>query len=975
MTPTRTLASALAMFLLIFLPSARAQTFLDVALFPAGARPIGIVSTDFNRDGKPDVAVANYDSANISVLLGKGDGTFKTHVDYATTPFPTQLTVGDFNADGIPDLAVSVFGPIDPTCGAPVLAVFLGKGDGTFRPRVDYSTGCGPSAPAIADFNGDGKQDLVTGDAVDGTLSVFLGNGNGTFQPRLVLSAFSADPDAVAVGDFNGDGKADLATGNGVGQITGVFLGNGDGTFQAGVGYGPEVLSESSNVLLADYNEDGKTDMAVTIGEASADQVLVFLGRGDGTFQDQVAFSAPGFFISNLTAGDLDGNGHIDVVGNGSAILLGKGDGTFDVPAFFYVGGGATAVADLNNDGKADVVTTTGSELEAVGVLLGNGDGTLQSCKIFNAVGISPVVADFNRDGLQDVATTNTLLLGNSDGTLQPPILYNADGAAAVVGDFNGDGNPDTAVSIFEVFNGSWVITVFLGNGDGTFRPQQDYLAGSGIYFLTTGDVNRDGKTDLITSNSFDNTVSILLGNGDGTFRSPVNYSTGTGPGPVAVADFNGDGKPDIVALTCSPNPSCQTLSSLNVLLGNGDGTFQAHSDRALNFSGTALAVADFNSDGKEDLAITAGVDQDHKQVSVFLGNGDGTFQDPTNYATGLGFSVIAADFNGDLKIDLAVPNPVEVSLLLGNGDGTFQRERDYPVAAGFPLYAVGDFNADGRPDLVAADGAVLSVPLNIADMPIFTLSVTESGSGTGTVTTNPGWVTCNADCSRKFAQGTAVTLTAHPDQASSFSGWSGGGCSGTGTCNLTLTSDQTVTATFDLTPDFSLSISDFTPNPISPGQSSTATVTAGAVGGFGGAVSVTCSVQPSPSHAPNCSVSPNSITPGNTATVTITTAPTTAQVLPSGRPSGVFYALWLPVAGLALAGISFRSPPQKKAKVSGFLFCALLVVGLVSQSACGGGGSSGGGGGGTPPGTYTITVTGTSASLSHSTTVTLRVQ
>jgi hypothetical protein len=300
------------------------------------------------------------------------------------------------------------------------------------------------------------------------------------------------------------------------------------------------------------------------------------------------------------------------------------------------------------------------------------------------AVGISPVVADFNRDGLQDVATTNTLVLGNADGTLQPPILYNADGAAAIVGDFNGDGNPDTAVSIFVVGNGSWVVTVFLGNGDGTFRPQQDYLAGSGIYFLTTGDVNSDGKTDLVTSNSFDNTVSILLGNGDGTFRSPVNYSTGTGPGPIAVTDFNGDGKADIVDLTCSPNPFCQALSSLNVLLGNGDGTFQAHSDRALNFNGNALAVADYNRDGKEDLAITASVDQDHKQVSVFLGNGDGTFQDPTNYATGLGFSVIAADFNGDLKVDLAVPNPVEVSLLLGNGDGTLPARKGLPSSGRF---------------------------------------------------------------------------------------------------------------------------------------------------------------------------------------------------------------------------------------------------------------------------------------------------
>jgi len=960
---------SVTLLVLMFASLAGAQTFLDVALYPAGADPEGIVTADFNRDGKMDVVVTNYEGASISVLLGKGDGTLKSHVDYATTPFPNGLTVGDFNSDGNPDLAVSVFGPIEPTCVAPVLAVFLGKGDGTFRPRVDYPTGCGPDGVAVGDFNDDRKQDLVTADAVDGTLSVFLGNGNGTFQPRLVFPAFSADPGAVATGDFNGDGKADLATGNGVGQIIGVFLGNGDGTFQAGVGYGPEVLSESSNVLLADFNEDGNTDMVVAIGESSADQILVFLGRGDGTFQDPLVSSALGF-AGALAPGDFNGDGHSDLVSNGAfnsaVILLGRGDGTFDSGAFSYIGGGAAAVTDLNNDGKADVVTGTGQSYDAVGVLLGNGDGTLQSCKLFNAVGLSPVVADFNRDGLQDVATTNTLLLGNADGTLQPPILYNADGAAAVVGDFNGDGNPDTGVSIFVVGNGSWVVTVFLGNGDGTFRPQQDYLAGSGIFFLTTGDVNRDGKTDLITSNSWDNTVSILLGNGDGTFRSPVNYATGTGPGPIAVADFNGDGKPDIVDLS-------QTISSLNVLLGNGDGTFQAHSDRALNFNGNALAVADFNSDGREDLAITAEVDQDHKQVSVFLGNGDGTFQDPTNYAAGLGFSVIAADFNGDLKIDLAVPDPVEVSLLLGNGDGTFQQERVYPVAQGFPMYAVGDFNADGRPDLVATDGAVVSVPLNIADMPIFTLSLTLSGSGAGTVTTNPEWVSCSSNCSRKFANGTTVTLTAHPDPGASFTGWSGGGCSGTGTCSLTLTSDQTVTATFDLTPDFALAVSDFAPNPISPGQSSTSTVSASGANGFGDTVSLTCSVQPSGAHAPQCSVSPNSITPGNSATVTITTtAPTAAQVLPSGSPSGVFYALWLPVAGLALAGTGFRSRRQKKPKVSSFLFCSLLVIGLVFQSACGGGTSPGGG---TPPGTYTITVTGTSGSLSHSTTVNLKVE
>jgi hypothetical protein len=153
------------------------------------------------------------------------------------------------------------------------------------------------------------------------------------------------------------------------------------------VGYGPEVLNESSNVLLADYNEDGRTDMAVAIGESSADQILVFLGRGDGTFQDPLISSALGF-AGALAPGNFNGDGHIDLVSNGAfnsaVILLGRSDGTFDSGAFSYIGRGAAAVTDLNNDGKADVVTGTGQSYDAVGVLLGNGDGTLQSCKFFN---------------------------------------------------------------------------------------------------------------------------------------------------------------------------------------------------------------------------------------------------------------------------------------------------------------------------------------------------------------------------------------------------------------------------------------------------------------------------------------------------------------------------------------------------------------------------------------------------------------
>jgi hypothetical protein len=383
---------------------------------------------------------------------------------------------------------------------------------------------------------------------------------------------------------------------------------------------------------------------------------------------------------------------------------------SFTAPQSFATGDTPEAVvsADFNNDSKADLAVAniganSGLLSDNVSVLLGNGDGTFGTAKNFN-VGDGPLhltSADFNGDSKADLAVANirsdnvSVLLGNGDGTFGAAQNFGGvDGPFSVSSaDFNGDSKADLAVA----YNGALTITggvsVRLGNGDGTFGAAQNFGAGSQPTSVSSADFNGDSKVDLATANAGSDNVSVLLGNGDGTFGAAQNFGAADGPWFVTSADFNGDSKVDLATANAPSIVSGASVpGNVSVLLGNGNGTFGTAQNFGAGNTPVYLASADFDGDSKVDLAAANNLSHN---VSVLSGNGDGTFGTAQNFAAGISpSSLVGGLFNNDSEVDLAVTNETfsgTVSVLLNNtsttppdsdGDGVADDEDNCPDVA-----------------------------------------------------------------------------------------------------------------------------------------------------------------------------------------------------------------------------------------------------------------------------------------------------
>ena len=595
-------------------------------LTPITANQGRVVTTgDVNGDGIPAVVITAVDSITsqpeIGVMLADGTGKFGAPILFHSTLIP--LVLGDFTGDGKTDLVVG---------GSP-LTVFPGNGDGTFGTPITNSfnlfSSCGTAV--VADFNKDGKMDLSTGDMV------LLGNGNGTFQSPLTVTGGGC---RVAVGDFNKDGFPDLVTAGGKVGGAGVlvFLGDGSGKFTTSTLY-KTGESGAAGIVVDSFNADSNPDIAVSNG--IDDDVTILLGNGAGKFTIGKTYALS---ILNILSGDFNGDHKTDIVAfsnHGFTVLLGNGTGGLNAEvAQNFQPGSTIHLADFNGDGKIDAFEFG----QPSAVLLGNGAGAFgapipvpSSCQ-----GGPGVIADFSGDKKADVAFVEGtgggvgVCLGKGDGTFNAAIVSDAgvQHSGPIFGDFNHDGKMDL------VATDTGGLSILLGNGDGTFKSAI-LLALSNIVFTATGDFNHDGKLDIaaMVNTSSGPEIAVLLGNGDGTFKSPVMTSVPTFAQPFVVGDLNGDGFPDIVT------------PGLYIFIGNGDGTFKAPVLHTV-FGLTTLQLRDINNDGKLDVIGAAGL---NGFFDVILGNGNGTFQPTKIYSALLGrVSLGVADLNGDGKLDVA---------------------------------------------------------------------------------------------------------------------------------------------------------------------------------------------------------------------------------------------------------------------------------------------------------------------------------
>ena len=862
---------------------------------------------DFNGDGKQDAVtvVQNYVSSNwvyfISVVLGNGDGTFQSPV---LSPIPGNDTcaafvVGDVNGDGKDDiLVVHLAGQCSNSTSN--FDVLISNGDGTFTQGNNYQISSNGLSGGVLQNVGNGHLDVVAVDSANpSNLWTVLGNGDGTFSTSPTSVALSGQVTRAILTDVNADGVLDVVgNNNNVSNQVLVYVSTSATTYASGVALvTPNTVYDACGLAAGDMTGDGKPEIVTP--NCSDDTVTVYLNNGDGSFQTGAYFQ----------------------------VALDTNPGTVDTYPE------AATVADVNGDGKADIISSN-EETGDVTILLSNGDGTVGVPTVGYATGGYPyqsaIVADFNGDGFADILVPDgdfslAYLKGYGDGTFRAaldyytPVTTNGytESYGVATGDFNGDGIPDVVIGNYSYNSSDSGITVFLSRPDGSTRPGVQYGSGEYFFFVTVADFNKDGNLDIAAANEGSGVVQIFYGKGDGTFTTGPTLATDTAssaPYDLVAADFNGDGYPDLAVV----NYVGSTNSDVGILLNDGTGNFKPAVPYALStWAWQGIAVGDLNGDGKLDLAVPL---FDGSSVAMLFGNGDGTFQEPeTDVALGANYpqSVVIADLNGDKIMDMAVAldngGGEDVAVILGTGNGNFATPtllasslQNFNLNSPEPEFIkAADIDGDGNLDLVYTNYDYGTVGI------LF-------GQGNGSfydpveypVAGYP-WGIAIADVNN---DGAPDVITASDD----FSGITVAlNANGSGTMGNYTISPLPASAS------------------VAPGSSATYTLTITPINHYNGTVTFACSNLPALSK---CSFNPSSVTlNGDTAvtvSVTITTAAVSASLETPRRTSTILLA---GMGGMGLFGLVLAGSLKKRNPWLSVLIGMFILIMTFSLVGCGG--------------------------------------
>jgi len=738
-------------------------------------------------------------------------------------------------------------------------------------------------------------------------------------------------------------------------------------------------------IVVADFNNDGKLDIAVA--DSGSNNVSILLGNGDGTFQTTRNFDAGGVGGSSLAVADFNGDGKLDLAvgipanvqvpgcgGSSVSVLLGNGDGTFQPPQQAVVVNSRSIIVttgDFNNDNKPDLAVMRlvfDSSLcggSGFSVFSGKGDGTFQTETVLS----DP--PDFNGDGIPDLADASDftgrmkIWLGKGNGSYERL----ASGSTSPTGgyifaDLNADQKQDkVSIQARATFSRvtSWVATL-IANGDGTFQPAQIYPPGGyacdhaacfGINEIGVADFNGDGKLDVAVINAGMQGFRIFLGKGDGTLSGPFNFDTGSGPLTFSIADLNGDHLPDLI------------LSNVN------DGTISVVLSTSPT-SGADLSVQ--LSATPEPVSVTQNLTYTVQAINAGP-------QDATNFVlkdtlpAGVNFASATSNQGSCTQANLVVTCSASKLVSGGNIVATLVV---VPTATGSANASANASASETDPSL-GNNSASHSTHVD----PMFSLKVTKSGAGSGTVV-GAAWnranqINCGSNCNATLPTATPVNLQITPDAGSVFGGW--GGACGAGMapgCALTMNADQSVTATFDKGPNFFLS-ADATTLTLKRGSSVTTNISILPEGNsFDSTIALSCSFA-GPAPTPTCTFSPPSLTPGaNSANsmLTISASAQSAALVPlqPGNSMARLYAAWLPLPAVALIGFGLASRSKsRRAWQQLWLLCALVLGLCALQAGCGSGSN-------TPlpfppRRDFTITVTATSGTILKTAQISLTVQ